>query len=124
MIPAHITQILIVSGLLTAGAILLTLAPRQVSRAVFHLDPVDWLSNFFTRYVGLLVFLIGSLIAYSALHPEIRRPVLVAAILEKTFFVGFIFSMRPDQRTPLAVIAAAADTLFVLLYLMYLFLPH
>jgi|SRR6516164_6593148 hypothetical protein len=120
MIRAYIVPVLIVSGAATAGIIALAVAPRQVCYAIFRFELVDWLSNFLARYVGLLVFLIGSLIVYSAFHPEIRRPVLIAAIIEKTFFVACIVSLRPERRTTLALVAAAADALFALIYCAYI----
>jgi hypothetical protein len=119
MIAAYIIPILVVSGACTMGIIALTFAPRAVSRVFLGVEPADGLTTSLARYVGLLVFLVGCLIVFSAYHPEIRRPVLVAACAEKLMFV-FLVLTRNIGATPLLTAAAAADSLFVILYLAYL----
>jgi len=119
MIAAYIVPILVVSGAFTMGLIALTLAPRAVSHAIFGVEVTDALTIFLARYTGLLVFLFGALIVVSAFHPEIRRPVLIAACIEKLALVLFVLS-RTLRPTPLMIAAAAADSLFVILYLAYL----
>ena len=60
-----VVPVLVISGVATAGVLVLTVAPRQVCHALFRVEPADWLSVFFARYLGLLVFAIGSLVVYS-----------------------------------------------------------
>ncbi|HZV78660.1 MAG TPA: hypothetical protein VFF60_03495 [Candidatus Binatus sp.] len=119
MIATYIVPILVVSGVCTMGIIALTFAPRAVSRAIFGVEATDALTIFLARYTGVLVFLFGGLIVVSAFHPEIRRPVLIAACVEKLTLVFFVLSRRL-RPTPLMIAAAAADSLFTVLYLAYL----
>jgi hypothetical protein len=119
MIVTYIVPILVVSGVATMGIIALTFAPRVMSRVFFGVEPSDVLTNSLLRYVGLLVFLLGCLIVFSAYHPEIRRPVLIAACAEKLMFVFLVLTRNLGPTPPLTA-AAAADSLFTVLYLAYL----
>jgi hypothetical protein len=120
VIERYISSFLIISGAFTAGIIVMALAPRAVLRRLFALDVTDRLSIFLARYVGLLVFLFGCLIVYSAFEPGVRVPVLVAATIEKIAFVAFILSGKLT-RTPLGLAAAIADSCFAAVYILYLF---
>ena len=120
VVATYIVPILIFSGAATACIFLLVVFPKPLTRALFGVDPTSPFQIFLARYVGLLVFLVGCLILYSAFHPELRPAVLVAACIEKIFFVGFV-SFGGFKRTPLLVAAAIADACFSLLYLAYLF---
>lgn len=119
MIASHIAPILIVSGAVTAGLIALALFPRPVSRLIFGIDKPDDLTVFLARYMGLLVALLGSLVAFSAFHAEVRTPVLIAVSTEKIFFVALVI-FSGVKRTPILVVAAIADACFALLYIAYL----
>jgi hypothetical protein len=119
MVETYIFPFLLLSGALTAGIIVMAVAPKAVLRLLFAFDATDVLSIFLARYVGLLVFLVGGLIVYGAFHPEVRAPVLVAATVEKIAFVAFILSGKL-RRTPLGLAAAAADSCFAAVYILYL----
>ena len=119
MIASHIAAILVVSGAATAGLVVMAAAPRLMTRLVFGVDATDGLTVFFARYLGLLVFLVGCLLIYSAFHPEVRAPVLIFASVEKLFFVALI-AFGGVSRTPLMLAAGIADGCFALLYLAYL----
>jgi len=71
------------------------------------------------RHWGLLIFLVGALLVYSAYDPSTRDPVLVVASLEKIAFAGLVF-FGPVNRTSVAAFAAAGDTAFVMLYIAYI----
>ena len=119
MIGAHIELILIVTGALTAIALVQSVAPAQVLRMIFGEAPADDVSLAVARHWGLLTFLIGALLIYAAFHPSVRGPVMVVAVIEKAALALGIFgtSMRSH---PAAVSAAAGDSIIALIYVLYL----
>ena len=74
MLAAQIEWILLITGLATAGALALFLAPVPMLRMLFGQAPSDALSLLIARHWGLLVCLVGALLVYAAYHPEIRVP--------------------------------------------------
>jgi len=119
MIGAYIEFILIVTGALTAIALLQFIAPKQVLRMIFDEAPTDEVGLAVARHWGLLTFLIGALLVYAAFHPSVRDPVMVVAVIEKAALALGIFgtSMRSH---PAAVSAAAGDSIIALIYVLYL----
>ncbi len=114
----YIQLILLVSGVATMGAGVQFLAPRLILRLLYEVEPSEPTILLLARHWGLLIFLVGALLVYSAYDPSTRDPVLVVASLEKIVFAGFIF-LGPVRKTFVGAFVAAGDTSFVLLYLMY-----
>jgi len=108
-----------ITGLATAGALVLFLAPVRMMKLLFGQAPSDALSVLITRHWGLLVFLVGALLVYAAYHTETRVPTLVIAIVEKAAFVLGMLASPLRQRPPV-LIMALADTAMAALYAMYL----
>src|SRR5437868_13174115 len=93
MLAARIELILLVTGLATAGALALFLAPVTMMKLLFGQAPSDALSLLIARHWGLLVCLVGGLLIYAAYHAEIRVPTLIVASGEKaTFALGVFLS--------------------------------
>jgi hypothetical protein len=114
-----IEWILLVTGLATAGAVLLFLAPVTAMRILFRQTPTDALSLLIARHWGLLVFLVGALLIYAAYDTEIRVPTLIVAIVEKVAFaLGVLVS--PLRGRPAALVMALADAGMAAVYSMYL----
>ena len=67
MIGAHIELILIVTGAVTATALLQFIAAAPVLRMIFGEAPTDKVGLAVARHWGLLTFLIGALLIYAAL---------------------------------------------------------
>jgi hypothetical protein len=103
MLAAQIELILLITGLATAGALVVFLAPVTMSKT-------HW---------GLLVFLVGALLVYAAYHAEIRVPTLIVAIVEKVA-IAFGMFISPFRRRPAVVVMALADAGMAAVYLMYL----
>jgi hypothetical protein len=119
MLAAQIELILLITGLATAGALVLFLAPVPVMNVLFGEAPSDALSLIIARHWGLLVGLVGGLLAYAAYHAEIRVPTLIVAIVEKAAFaLGILIS--PFRRRPAVLVMALADASMAAGYLMYL----
>jgi len=120
MLAASIGWILVVSGVITAGAGLVALLfPHLFLRLGFGVEsPISSLV-FFVRHWGVLIFVVGALIAYSAYAPTIRAPVLVAAAIEK-FAIGLLTFFGPMKRTGAMTAIAMGDGAFAILYVAYL----
>ena len=99
MLAAHIELILLITGLATAGALVLFLAPVTMMKMLFGQAPSDALSLLIARHWGLLVCLVGTLLIYAAYHAEVRVPTLIVAIVEKA-------ALRA-RRVPLALPSAS-----------------
>jgi uncharacterized membrane protein YczE len=119
MLAAQIEPILLLTGLATAGAVVLFLAPVTMMKLVFGQAPSDALSVLITRHWGLLVGLVGALLMYAAYHAEVRVPTLIFAIVEKAA-IALGVSISPFRRRPAALVVALADAGMASLYLMYL----
>jgi hypothetical protein len=120
VLASSIGWILVVSGVLTAAAgFAAACIPRPVLRLAFGIDNADDATMFFVRHWGVLIFVIGALIAYGAYAPAIRAPALTAASIEKFAVVGLIF-LGPLKRTAMMTAIATIDGLFAVVYVAYL----
>ena len=117
MIGAHVEVILIVTGALTAIALLQFIAPAPILRMIF--GATDEIGLAVARHWGLLIFLVGALLIYAAFHPSVRGPAMVVAVIEKAALGLGVFgtSLRTH---PVAAAIAAGDSLIALIYVLYL----
>ena len=120
MLASSIGWILVVSGVITAGAGLAALLfPHLFLRLGFGVEsPISSLV-FFVRHWGVLIFVVGALIVYSAYAPTTRAPVLVAAAMEK-FAIGLLTFFGPMKPTSAMTAIAIGDGAFAILYVAYL----
>jgi hypothetical protein len=119
MLAAQIELILLITGLATAGALVMFLAPVTSMRMLYGQSPSDALGLVIARHWGLLVCLVGALLIYAAYHAEIRVPTLIVAIAEKAAFSLGMFS-SPFHRRPTVLVMALADAGMAAVYLIYL----
>jgi hypothetical protein len=118
MIGAHIDTILVVTGVITAGAFPLFLAPAEGIRMVVGAALSDEVSLAFIRHWGLLVFLIGALLICAAFDPPLRAPVMTVAVIEKIALGVGVFGSSLRER-PRAAWTAAVNLVIALIYLLY-----
>ena len=112
-------MILLITGLATAGVLVVFMAPVSVLKVLFGQAPSDALSLFIVRHWGLLVALVGALLIYAAYHAEVRVPTLIVAIVEKAALVlGVLIS--PFRQRPTVLAMALADACMSAVYVMYL----
>jgi hypothetical protein len=123
MPATQIDLILVLTGLATASALVLFLAPVTMMRMLFGQAPSDALSILIVRHWGLLVGLVGTLLIYAAYHSEIRVPTLIVAIVEKAAFALDVF-LSPFYRRPTVFVMALADAGMAAVYLIYLIYAH
>ena len=119
MFAAHIEWILLLTGLATAGALVLFLAPVTVMKRLFGQAPSDSLSLLIVRHWGLLICLVGILLIYAAYHAEVRVPTLIVAVVEKAVFALGMF-LSPFRRRAAVLVMALADASMAAVYSMYL----
>jgi hypothetical protein len=110
--------ILLITGLATAGALVVFLAPATMMKMLFGQAHSDALS-LLARHWGLLVSLVGALLIYAAYHAEVRVPAMVVAIAEKVPFVLTLF-MSPFRGRPAVLLMALADAGMAAVYLVCL----
>src|SRR5262245_1838302 len=119
MLAAHIELILLITGLVTAGVLVVFVAPIPVMKVLFGQAPSDALGLFIARHWGLLVGLVGALLIYAPYHFEVRTPTLIVAIVEKVALVlGLLIS--PFRQRPTVLAMAIADAAMSALYVLYL----
>ena len=119
MIAAYIEPILIVTGAVTAIALIEFVAPLQILRMTFGERSVDEISLALARHWGLLIFCIGVLLIYAAFHPAVRDPAMVFAATEKVALGAGVLGTSLRRHTIAAAIAAG-DSLIGLIYIAYL----
>jgi len=119
MIGAHIELILIVTGAITAIALLVSIAPASVLGMIFGEAPTDKVGLAVARHWGLLIFLVGALLVYAAFHPPVRGPAMVVAVIEKAVLGLGVFGTSLRSH-PAAAAIAAGDSLIALIYVLYL----
>src|SRR5262249_9787807 len=120
MLASSIGWILVVSGVITAGAGLAALLfPHLFLRLGFGVESPISSFVFFVRHWGVLILVVGVLIVYSAYAPTVRAPVLVAAAIEK-FAIGLLTFFGPMKPTSAMTAIAIGDGAFAILYVVYL----
>ncbi|MFY9718739.1 MAG: hypothetical protein WAK16_03760 [Candidatus Cybelea sp.] len=115
MIATHSATILIVTGIVTAGAAVVAVFPIQILKLVFGMEPADAPAKLISRHWGLLVSLVRFLLIYAGYHPQARFPIMIAAIVEKLAIGGLVLT-SPLRGRLLAVIIVLADAAMALLY--------
>src|SRR5215510_15413359 len=120
MLASSIGWILVVSGIITAGAGLSALLfPHLFLRLGFGVESPSSSLVFFVRHWGVLIFVVAALIVYSAYAPTFRAPVLAAAAIEK-FAIGLLTFFGSMKRTTAMTAIAVGDGAFAILYVAYL----
>jgi len=120
MLAASIGWILLVSGMITAGAgLVATLFPHLFLRFGFGVESPIGSFVFFVRHWGVLISAVGALIVYSAYVPTVRAPVLAAAAMEK-LAIGLLTFFGPMKPTTAMTAMAIGDGAFGILYVAYL----
>ena len=120
MLTSNFGWIIAASGVVTAVAgLTAVLAARPFLRFGFGVESPQSSMVFFVRHWGVLIFVVGALLVYSAGVPAVRTPVLIAAAVEK-FAVGLLIFLGPMRRTSVMTAAVIGDGLFAVLYVAYL----
>ena len=119
MVAKHFTVVLYVTGIVTMLGILQFLLP-DVAFGLAGLKVGEGAGLAFAKHWGLMAFCFGALLIYVARHRESRRPIVIAAAVEK---LGMVVLIALGWNDPL--LAGLRPILFtdgasVLLYGIYL----
>jgi hypothetical protein len=120
MLDNQIARILAVSGAVTMLPVLQFFAPVQFLEHSSGITIANDASLFFARHWGLLAFSMGALLVYAARHPEARKPIVLAAAVEKFGLVIAIALTWSNPATQGLHLAAIFDAACVLLYAAWL----
>jgi hypothetical protein len=82
MVVKHFTKILYVTGILTMLPIVMFFLP-WVTLSTIGMSVGREAGVAFAKHWGLMAFCFGALLVYSASHVELRRPIVIAAAVEK-----------------------------------------
>ncbi len=86
---------------------------------MFNVERIDEPMMFFVRHWGVLIFVVGALLVYSANYTQARAPILIGAAGEKIAVALLIF-FGPMKATTLMKVAGIADGIFAIIYVSYL----
>ena len=114
--------VLIVTGLLTAGAGIGVFAPRLLLGMMFGVETRDAATMLLARHWSFLIALIGVLLVYAAYNAEVRVPIMIAGALEKFALAAMVFS-GPLRKRRVTAMVVGADVVMALLYVYFLVVP-
>jgi hypothetical protein len=112
-------MLFIITGALTASAAAGFLAPRPLLRVLFGMSGEDAATLVLARHWSLLVGLVGVLLIFAGLHPEMRVPIAIVGAAEKFALAALVFG-GPLRTRPALVAVTGADTVMALLYVFFL----
>lgn len=119
MYVKHFTKILYISGVITMLPILFFFVPWtmfSLNGMVMNADS----GIVFAKHWGLMAACFGGLLVYAAGRPEIRRPIVIAAAIEKMGLCVIIAVGWNDPGFAAFHLTLFVDGLFVILYGLYL----
>ena len=120
MITQHISTILWITGIVTMLPLLQFFLPAMFIKIFNQTEIRDDVGMMFARHWGALVFVLGGLLVFAASHPELRGPIIAAALIEKAALVLLIVI---NLRQPFGkgfVLTAAFDSACCVIYALYL----
>jgi hypothetical protein len=115
MSGADASPILVVTGVLTAGAAVGVIAPGRLLGLLLGIEGARGSIALLGRYAFLLVSMVGGLLVYSAYHPEVRGPAMTVGAIEKAAFGAFVVA-SPLRKRAITMVAVGADLVMVALY--------
>ncbi len=89
MLERHFSKILILTGLVTMTPLVQYLLP-QFNLRLSGLAVQDETGLLFAQHWGLMAACFGALLIYAAIHAAHRRPIVMAAMVEKAGLVALI----------------------------------
>jgi hypothetical protein len=107
--------LLLITGILTAGAGIGLLFPRQIVASFLGDQAPASTTQLLARHWCLLVALVGGLLIYAAFHAQIRVPVMIVAATEKLVLGGLVIA-SPLRARPLTLAVVGADGVMAILY--------
>ncbi len=119
MLDRYIAKILYITGFVTITPLLQFLAPTM-NLQLSNLTVGDATGMLFAQHWGLMAACFGALLMFAASRPAVRRPIMLAALVEK---LGLVVLVVLGWNTPQLAglhLAAFFDGACVLIYAAYL----
>jgi len=118
MIAPYLQWILLVSGILTALAILIFISPNRFYKSVFNLEQVPTVYLFVARHWGAMISLVGFMLIYAAFNPAVQELSMIIASVEKIVFAGMVM-FGPLRNSRVFVRLATFDIIIVVIFALY-----
>lgn len=115
--------VMLVSGLLTCTMFLALFSPQESLQSNFGATVEGPVANIVTRNWGALIGLVGIMLIYGAFHIPVRKFTLVIAGISKIIFISLVLSSGISFWDLGAGTAVIADSIMIVLYIIYLVLP-
>lgn len=115
--------IMLVSGLLTCTMFLALFSPQESLQSNFGATLEGPVAGIVTRNWGALIGLVGIMLIYGAFHIPVRKFTLVIAGISKIIFISLVLSSGISIWGLGAGTAVIADSIMIVLYIIYLLLP-
>lgn len=119
MVVKHFTKILYITGILTMLPIAMFFLP-WATMGMLGMSAGKEAGIAFAKHWGLMAFCFGALLVYAASHVEIRRPVVIAAAVEKLGLCVIVVMGWNEPALQAFRPALFADGAMVLLFGVYL----
>jgi hypothetical protein len=119
-IRSGIKWIMLVAGASTCTMVYAAIAPQAALQATFGEGLAGPVAEIVVRNWGALITLMGLMLIWGALKPQVRTMALVIAGASKLVFIGLILSYGGRFLGHQAGIAIAIDAVWVVLFAWYL----
>jgi len=123
-IVAHISQLMIVSGVLTLTMVYAAIAPQAALQSNFGETLTGPVASVVVRNWGALIALIGAMLIYGARNPAVRPLVLTVAGSSKAIFIALVLAQGGRFLRHQAGIAIVVDAIWVVVFSAYLLAPR
>lgn len=123
MLERYFDKILYVTGAVTVTPLLQYFLPT-LNLGLSGLSVGDETGMLFARHWGLMAACFGALLIFAAARPAVRRPIVLAAMVEKLGLVALIVMAWNTPALAGLHVAALFDGACVLLYAAWLYLTR
>jgi hypothetical protein len=113
--------IMLVSGLLTCTMFMALFSPQSSLQSNFGETLNGPVAEVVVRNWGALIGLVGLMLVYGAFVETVRKFALVIGGASKAIFIALVVTYIPGFMNHGAGIAVVADSIMIVLYLVYLF---
>lgn len=113
--------IMFLSGLLTCSMFLAMISPQSSLQSNFGTTLSGPAAEVVVRNWGALIGLSGVMLIYGSFVASVRRFVLVITGASKAIFIALVITYIPGFMQHGAGIAVVADSIMIVLFLVYLF---
>lgn len=120
LINAQIKWIMLISGLFTCSMFLSLLSPTAGLEMLFGVSELEEpFTEIVVRNWGALIGMVGVLLIFGGFRPHSRNLILVIAAVSKSIFIALNLLIGIEYLST-SLVAIVLDSVFILLYVLYL----